>query len=336
MSFCRGLLRCEGIPTLKAITTAAGLVIAPLGELFRDEFSWWEPSELWRSQWEGLEPGGSLLLDDSVLPKENTIATEATHPVFAGCKKRVLQGQTFMAALYIAPSGCVRLLWMGLWLPDGPGKLELARRIIQALLDAGVRPADVSFDGWYADAALLRWIGHEQSLVWTTRIRKNRGFYFPEGVKSSPKKWAKGVPVESWHYYREHRAYAKAIEVANQEILPAKLVAVRYGRSAKPDEWVFMLTNDRTAGVRRVTGRYRRRWGIEVAFRTCKQTLGMGTYRHLTAIAAERHVALVGFAFNYLSAISHQTGLTVGQLKRIVVKARRTELYSDERAQIAA
>ena len=310
-------------------------MIVPLGELFRQEFAWWDPSELWRAQWAGLEPGGSLLLDDSVIPKENTTHTEATHTVFAGCEKRVLKGQTFMAAVYVAPSGTVSLLWMGLWLPDGPGKLELARRIIQALLDAKVRPADISFDAWYADANLLGWIG-QQDLIWTTRIRKNRRFYFPEGLESNPKKWAQGVPIESWHYYREHQAYAKAIEVANHEILPAKLVAVRYGRSAKPEDWVYMLTNDRTAGVRRVIGRYRRRWGIEVAFRTCKQALGMTTYRHLTAVAAERHVALVGLVFNYLSTLRKQTCLTVGQLKRIVVNARRTELSSHGRPQMAA
>lgn len=241
-----------------------------------------------------------------------------------------------MAALYVAPSGGVRLLWMGLWMPDGPDKLELARQIIQSLLEAGVEPADVSFDGWYADAALLDWIGREKQLVWTTRIRKNRRFFFPEGVESNPKKWAESVPLDSWHYYREHHAYAKAVEVANHDILPAKLVAVRYGRSAKPDDWVFLLTNDRTAGVRRVIGRYRRRWGIEVAFRTCKQLLGMTTYRHLTASAAERHVALVGLVFNYLSAVSQQVGLTIGQLKRIVSRAARTELSGKPAAGVAA
>jgi hypothetical protein len=309
--------------------------MAPLGELFREEFAWWDPSELWRAQWAGLEPGGSLLLDDSVIPKENTTHTEATHPVFAGCEKRVLQGQTFMAALYVAPSGRVRLLWMGLWLADGPGKLELARRIIQALLDVQAKPADISFDAWYADASLLAWIG-QQDLIWTTRIRKNRRFYFPGGEVSNPRIWAEGVPVESWHFYREHQAYAKAIEVANHAILPAKLVAVRYGRAARPADWVYMLTNDRTAGVRQIIGRYRRRWGIEVAFRTCKQTLGMTTYRHLTAIAAERHVALVGLVFNYLSALRQSTSLTVGQLKRIVAKAARTELSSHGRPQMTA
>lgn len=107
-------------------------------------------------------------------------------------------------------------------------------------------------------------------------------------------------------------------------------MAVRYGRSAKPEDWVFMLTNDRTAGVRRVIGRYRRRWGIEVAFRTCKQILGMTTYRHLTASAAERHVALVGLLFNYLSSLSRQVGLKIGQLKRIVSKAARTEHSAEQ------
>lgn len=323
------------MPTLTAIATAAGPVMAPLGELFDDAFAWWDPAALWRSQWQGLDPGGSLLLDDTVNPKENTHATEATHPVFAGCKKRVLQGQTFMAALYVQPSGGVCLLWMGLWMPDGPDKLTLARRIIEQVLEAGIRPADISFDGWYADADLLGWIDR-QDLSWTTRIRKNRKFYFPGGVESNPKKWAQGAPIESWHYYREHGAYAKAIKVANHEILPAKLVAVRYGRSAKPDDWVFMLTNDRAAGVRKVIGRYRRRWGIEVAFRTCKQVLGMNVYRHLTAIGAERHVALVGFLFNYLSGWQHRTGLTIGQLKRLVAKPRRTGLHSTSGPEMAA
>lgn len=203
LSFCRGLLRAEASPTLKVISTAAGPVVVPLSELFRDEFAWWVSADLWHAQWMGLEPGGSLVLDDSVCPKENTTKTEATHIVFAGCEKRVLRGQTFMAALYVAPSGGVRLLWMGLWMPDGPDKLALARQIIQSLLDVGVQPADVSFDAWYADASLLDWIGREKHLFWTTRIRKNRHFFFPEGIESNPAKWAESIPVKSWRYYRD-------------------------------------------------------------------------------------------------------------------------------------
>ena len=97
-----------------------------------------------------------------------------------------------------------------------------------------------------------------------------------------------------------------------------------------------MLTNDRTAGVRRVITRYRRRWGIEVAFRTSKQVLGMNVYRHLTAIGAERHVALVGALFNYLSGWQQRTGLTIGQLKRIVANAARNGLCSDPALHVEA
>ena len=37
LAFCRGLLRAEAAPTLKVISTAAGPVVVPLSELFRDE-----------------------------------------------------------------------------------------------------------------------------------------------------------------------------------------------------------------------------------------------------------------------------------------------------------
>lgn len=327
LAFCRGLLRTEKTPTLSAIATAAGIVMAPLSELFNDEFAWWEPAELWRHQWQGLEPGGSLCFDDTVIPKEHTRATEATHPIFSGCAKRVLQGQTFLAALYVQPSGGVRLLWMGLWRPDGPNKRVLAQKLLEQLLEAGIAPDDVSFDGWYAETELLSWLSG-RGLIWTTRIRKCRKFFFPGGVETTSQNWAKGVPIASWHYYRERGAYAKAVEIASHSILPAKLVVVRRGRTEKNEsEWFYMLTNDRTAGVRRVMARYRRRWGIEVAFRTCKQVLGLDVYRHLTAIGAERHVALVGFLFNYLATWQARSGLTIGRLKRCVANTERTEVH---------
>ena len=311
------------------------MTVVELGELFNNEHAWWQPEAVWKSQWADLESGGALLIDDTVNSKENTTRTEGAHPTYSGCAKRVVKGQTFLAALYVAPEGGVRLIWMEMWQPDGPGKLALARQLVEHLLAAGIRPDEVSFDAWYADAAFLQWLS-KQGLRWTTRMRKSRRFYFPSGTEQSLKEWGKQVPISSCHFYRREGLYAKAVPVANQEIWNAKVVLMRAAHRWTPEEEVYLLTNDRQATVRQVINRYRRRWKIEVAFRACKQSLGFSGYRHLTAIGAERHVALVGLLYNYLSGQARASGLTLGGLKRIVLNSMATNTLPYETLRMAA
>lgn len=324
-SFSTGLLRAIEKPTLRVLSTVAGPVVAPLGELFHDDYAWWDPEALWRAQWGDLPPGGSLLIDDTVICKDHTTCTEGAYPNFSGQHKRVVLGHTFLTLLYVSPEGGARLLWMKLWRPGGANKLEMARQAIEQLLEAGLKPADVSFDGWFFELGFVNWLS-SRKLIWTTRVRRNRKFFFPGGHHLSPEQWEKTVPMETWHYYRERRGYAKSAEVAAHNFPPVKLVALKHHRHGKADR--FLLTNDRHAGIRTVFARYGRRWGIEVLFRFTKQKLGLSTYRHLSAIAAERHVALVGLVWNFLNELSLATEIPIGKLKRLAEKPTRTGIPS--------
>lgn len=263
-----------------------------------------------------------MVIDDTVNAKDHTVRTEAAYPNFSGQLRRVVQGQTFVTILYVPPKGAIRLLWMQLWRPDGPNKLELVRTAIADLLDAGIRPHDVVFDGWYFDPGFVGWLD-ARGLYWTTRARRNLKFFFAGGRECTLETWAKDTPMNTWHHYRDRRIYAKSAIIAKHGLKPAKLLAFKHYRHRKVDR--FLLTNDLDAGNRTILARYGRRWTIETVYRFTKQRLGFSTYRHLTAVAAERHVALVSVVFNFLAQHAQATGVPLGRLKALAENPARTE-----------
>ena len=323
-SFSLGLLKAREKPTLRVLHTVAGPVIS-FGELCQGRWAWWEPEALWRAEWEDLPPGGSLILDDTVNAKDHTCCTEGTCRCYSGQQHRVVTGQTFLALLYVPPQGAPRLLWLKLWESGGPNKREVARQMIETVLQAGVKPLDVSFDGWYFEPEFCNWLTR-QGLIWTTRVQSNHKYYFSGGRQMSVEAWQKTVPIANWHYYYDRRLYAKATLVAKYGFPPARLVALRHKRHGRVER--FLITNDRTAGIRTIIARYRRRWAIEVAFRFAKQKLGFAIYRYLTAKAAERHVTLVGLTLNFLTSLVYEKGLSSGRLKRQVENDTRTDVSS--------
>lgn len=323
-SYVWGLLKAREKPTLRVLHTVAGPVVS-FGELCEGRWACWAPDALWRTQWEDLPPGGSLVLDDTVNAKDHTRRTEGTSRCFSGQQGRIVTGQTFLALLYIPPREAPRLLWLQLWDPHGPHKREAARQMIETVLQAGLKPADVSFDGWYFEPAFCNWLT-QQGLIWTTRAASRLQFYFSEGRQMTVDAWQQTEPIAKWHYYRDRRLYARATLVAKHGFPPARLVALRHQRHGRVER--FLITNDREAGIRTIIARYRRRWAIEVAFRFAKQKLGFSTYRYLTAKAAERHLALVGLAWNFLMALAAQTQIPPGRLKRWVENDTRTDVFS--------
>lgn len=305
----------------------------PICELFDKSYSSWQPVELWRSQWDGLEPGGTLVVDDTVNAKDHTVCTEAAYPNFSGQHGRVVFGQTFITLLYVPPKGAVRVLWMQLWRPGGPNKLELVREAIAELLDAGIQPSDVVFDGWYFDPGFVGWLA-ARGLIWTTRARRNLKFFFDGGRECTLEAWAKDIPMSSWHHYADRKIYAKATTIAKHGFKPAKLLAFKHYRHRKVDR--FLLTNDLGAGNRTVLARYGRRWTIETVYRFTKQRLGFSTYRHHSADAAERHVALVSIVYNFLAQRAQATGVPLGRLKALAENPVRTDGSRVLQVEIAA
>lgn len=321
-SFCVGLLKTSEKPTLKAISTASGYSVVFLGELFKPEFAWWDPTELWRHEWESLPSGGTLVLDDTTIPKENTYRTEATCPLHSGAQHRIVRSQNALVALYVLPKGGVRLIWAELWRPEGPSKVQLARQVVERLLGAGLQPRHVEFDGAYFDLSLLRQLD-AWGLKWTTRVRSNFKLNFETGPAQTPAQWESSVSPEKWHHYKGKLAYAKATTVQRDDLPKCRLVAVRRARQERAA--YFLLSNDVEAGIQALWRRYGLRWQIESAFRFGKQKLGLSTYRHLSAEAAERHLSLVGVVFNFLQVLSQEWKIRTAKLRSLASKPIWTE-----------
>jgi len=285
-----------------------------------------------------LEPGGQVQVDNVVVAKENTTATDFAFQVYSSGDKRVLKGNDFVSLLYVAPSGRQTLLALLLWRKDDKTKIEMAQEALARMLKKGLKVKRVAFDHGYLEPEFCKWL-HKKQVIWTSRVQKTQLFYFGNEWLSC-REWAKKQGMETWHYYGKAGVYSKGIEASNPEYYRVKIVAVKWSRSADLETYCYYITNDRAASVMDVLRRYKQRWTVEVCHRDGKQSLGLNSYRYRDVAKIEGHVALVIVAFNFLQWIGQGSELPVGQLARMArgqtAKPRRTRISSTRLTKVAA
>jgi hypothetical protein len=118
---------------------------------------------------------GSLLIDDTVIPKPFATAMEGLAWVVSSQERRPVSG--FSLVLLVWPEGRLRSpLGVRLWRRGGPAKSELALELLRdARNRLGGRPAYVLCDAWYPSRRLLKRLRDDGGYV-VGRLQKNRRF----------------------------------------------------------------------------------------------------------------------------------------------------------------
>ncbi len=118
---------------------------------------------------------GSLILDDTVIPKSFATAMDGRAWVFSSQERQPVYG--FSLVLLVWTNGTLRIpLGRRLWRKGGPSKSELALEWLSyARNRLRCRPADVLFDAWYPSKALLKRI-RDYGWYFVCRLKKNRRF----------------------------------------------------------------------------------------------------------------------------------------------------------------
>lgn len=137
----------------------------------------WSGHTLLESAWRSLFvwERGSLVIDDTVVPKPLATAMEGLGWVYSSQERPPVYG--FSLVLLIWTNGVVRIpLGVRLWHRGGPSKIALALELLSYVRNhLHGRPDDVLFDAWYPSKRLLKRI-RDYGWYCICRLKKNRRF----------------------------------------------------------------------------------------------------------------------------------------------------------------
>jgi Transposase DDE domain len=214
---------------------------------------------------------GSLMLDDTVIPKPFATAMESLAWVFSSQERQPVYG--FSLGLLIWTNGTLRIpLGVRLWRKGGPSKDELALALLSyARHRLRCRPEDVLFEAWYPAKALLKRMRDDGWDV-VCRLNKNRRF--------------NGQPVRA---YRRHPDWTASGWLTGH----LKVLVVRDGAKDAATHRLPLPT----AAVRRW---YPLRAHLEEVSRVCKDQLSLTGCQARSERAQLHHITCCLMAFGVL------------------------------------
>jgi putative transposase len=230
---------------------------------------------------------GSLIIDDTVVPKPFATAMEGLAWVFSSQEHKPVYG--FSVVLLIWTDGRVRIpLGIRLWHKGGPSKYVLALELLSyARNRLRCHPEYVLFDAWYPSKALLKRI-RDYGWYFVCRLKKNRRF--------------NGQPLRA---YRRHPYWAATGWLSGG----LKVLVVRYGAK-------YYATHLLTLPAAEVRRLYRGRTQIEEVIRVCKDQLGLNSCQARSERAQLHHLTCCLVAFCVLERERQAPGLSIYKLKR--------------------
>jgi SRSO17 transposase len=178
-------------------------------------------------------------------------------------------------------------------------KNELAVELVDRALEL-VRPRVVVFDSWYGSQALMSHLD-SRGLKFVTESKSNR--LIEDDGKKQVRDYLKCHRNEFKRIKRPRTEYRWYHEVVST-IKGGLEVKFVFLKQRLEDRGIVLMTNALDMDVQRVIKYYKRRWDIEVYYRDCKQSLGMGEYQVRSIDVGVIHLLLVNLAYTLLKSIA--------------------------------
>lgn len=196
-------------------------------------------------------------------------------------------------------------------------------RLLKEALGEGISAKYVLFDSWFSNPRqLLDILGLKLHAIAMIK-RSAKCYYEFEGKRMTVKqifaackkrrgrsKYLLSVPV---------KIHVKQEDVS-EETAMAKIVCVRNRHNRK--DWIALISTDVNLSEEEIIRLYRRRWDIEVFFKTCKSYLHLRSYHGLSYDALTAHVAFVFTRYMLLSVAKRndEDMRTLGELFYMMVE----------------
>ena len=281
----------------------------------------------------GTPSMGYLILDDVIVPKRYAKKLAYAYWDYDYVNRKKIRCMRVVLLLWT--NGYIKLpVGYALWHKknsaflterglDYRTKNELAMELVTRAVECHIQFEYLSFDSWYASRANLRYLHNDLHIKFVTALKCTTNIRFvidaeSEKIKGDCSKrydtlqcqiLAERFPVTRCHPYKQIDARARGFLISFRCVSDQlRLVLVRnYARSQylrgivkgkkKRHPHKYILTNMTDLTVVEIVQRYRARWSVETFFRDIKQHVGLGRLKGRTVEHAERHIALVLFAY---------------------------------------
>jgi SRSO17 transposase len=304
----------------------------------------------------GTPSMGYLILDDVIVPKLYAKKLAYAYWDYDYVNKKKIRCMRVVLLLWT--NGYIKLpVGYALWHKknsafltecglDYRTKNELAMELVTRAVERHIQFEYLSFDSWYASRANLRYLHNDLHIKFVTALKCTTNIRFVIDAEPEEKCGcrydtlqcqilAERFPMTRCHPYKQIDARARGFSISFRCVSDQlRLVLVRnYARSRyltgivegkkKRHPHKYILTNMTNLTVVEIVQRYRARWAVETFFRDIKQHVGLGRLKGRTVEHAERHIALVLFAYVCLEltkdafATSHlpENKMTIGDVK---------------------
>ena len=189
---------------------------------------------------------------------------------------------------------------------------EVMMTLLDTAISAGLKADYILFDSWFSNPAQVTDI-HSRGMDVIAMIKKSsRIKYLYCGEQLNIKE------IYSRNKKRRGRSkYLLSVDVmvGKENPIPAKIVCVR--NKANRKDWLAFICTDTTLSEEEIIRIYRKRWQIEVFFKTCKSMLNLiGECHSLSYDALTAHVAIVFTRYMLLAMEQRQNEdqRTLGEL----------------------
>jgi hypothetical protein len=317
LAYSCGLILIPHKPTLRLLQSTTGFRAVNLSEFLQAEILGWETEGIFDSVIQSLPADGELITDEVVLPKENTAQMEA-EVVYSSCDKRLLQGQAYAVLVWIQGE-TTRVVGFR---PVQGDLFVATAEMIQHFLSLGPSITGVRADGAYFKPGFCQHL-KALGIPLVSKPRRDSKWWLGN-EKIQLKTWATQLDKASFHYYGVQRVYARSFLLTHHDRPACKIVVVRPQRSCADKDIFFLLSTDLSLTTRQIIIAYRKRWRIEVAFRDCKQHLGLKAHQGWKQ-SSLRHVAMVFLTYNFLAEEKEIWGGTLGGRKRDWIHRQKLE-----------
>jgi hypothetical protein len=244
----------------------------------------------------GMAPlPGYLILDDVTVPKPFSRHTAGSYMGYDPTQKRHIRCQKIVVVIW--SNGIIHLpVAFAFWhhrdfVSRYRSKNQIARALVWLCVRRGIRLEYLSFDNWYASKENLRFFAG-LGIIYVTRLRCNTWIKH-NGTRQKIHQLSK---YES-HYYSKLDAYVKQFEIEYPGFGQALVAVVKHDKHAESGRTKYLLSNAHKITNSEFVCMYRSRWNIEVFFRTCKQSFGLGECQAQMMDQVLLHVRMVMLAY---------------------------------------
>lgn len=242
--------------------------------------------------WFGEFRSGYLILDDTVAEKAFARCIACVAWMYSSKRQRTVLGLCVVALMW--SNGKITLpVAFKLWRPGGKTRIELALELLRWARKHRFQPRYVLFDSFFAAKQIFK-LCQKYQWKFVSQVKRNRKF--------------NGQQVRRAHRH----PYWSQVGTIDGGL---KVRIVKHGKK-------YFVTNDLSLTPKEVRAVYKKRWGIEEAFRLLHNQLNLDTCQARSQVAQENHMRLCCVAYLLLVRESTRRNITPYQLRDDLIFGR--------------